>query len=78
VGAGASVAIPVAIYVVSLWIMHLGSPASMVSRASGPITAVLVLLSSFTPEPVLVTGFLVAGIVAVKVVLGMRDPIVSR
>ena len=78
VGAGASVAIPVAIYVVSLWIMHLGSPASMVSRASGPITAVLVLLSPFTPEPVLVTGVLVTGIVAVKVVLGMRDPIVSR
>jgi low temperature requirement protein LtrA len=66
--AGAAVAIPVALYLVCLWVLH-DRPAYASTRAFGPILAVLVLATPFAPQPVLVTGVLLAATIAVKLVI---------
>ena len=53
VGAGLAVAVPVAIYLVCLWILH-DRPEYGWTRALGPLAAVVVLLTPFTAQPVLV------------------------
>jgi low temperature requirement protein LtrA len=65
--AGASVAIPVAIYVVCLWFLH-DRPEYAWTRALGPIAAVLVLLTPFTSQPVLLTGLVLASLIALKLI----------
>jgi hypothetical protein len=60
--------IPVALFLISVWALqvrphHLGRwHAALV-----PTAAVLVLVATLTPEPVLVTGLLVAALVAASV-----------
>jgi low temperature requirement protein LtrA len=66
--AGAAVAIPVALYLVCLWILH-DRPGYASTRAFGPIVAVLVLVTPFAPQPVLVTGVLLAATIAVKLTI---------
>jgi hypothetical protein len=66
--AGASVAIPVAIYVVCLWFLH-DRPEYAWTRALGPIAAVLVLLTPFTSQPVLLTGLVLASLIALKLIV---------
>jgi len=70
-GRGASVAIPVAIYILSLWALH-GRTREASDRATpvwlAPTLAVLVLLTPFTPQPVLLTGLLLGGHLAIKLV----------
>jgi low temperature requirement protein LtrA len=70
IGARASAAaftIPVALFLLAVWALqvrphHLGRWHGALT----PATAVLVLASTFTPEPVLVTGILVAAMIAVS------------
>jgi low temperature requirement protein LtrA len=72
IGARASAAaftIPVALFLLAVWALqvrphHLGRWHGALT----PATAVLVLASTFTPEPVLVTGILVAAMIAVSLV----------
>jgi low temperature requirement protein LtrA len=72
IGARASAAaftIPVALFLLAVWALqvrphHLGRWHGALT----PATAVLVLASTFTPEPVLVTGVLVAAMIAVSLV----------
>ena len=72
IGARASAAaftIPVALFLLAVWALqvrphHLGRWHSAVT----PATAVLVLASTLAPEPVLVTGILVAVMIAVSLV----------
>ncbi len=72
IGARASAAaftIPVALFLLAVWALqvrphHLGRWHGAVT----PATAVLVLASTFGPEPVLVTGILVAVMIAVSLV----------
>jgi low temperature requirement protein LtrA len=67
-GAAAAFTIPVALFLLSVWALqvrphHLGRwHAALV-----PTAAVLVLTATLTPEPVLVTGLLVAALVAASV-----------
>jgi len=67
-GAAAAFTIPVALFLLSVWALqvrphHLGRwHAALV-----PTAAVLVLAATLTPEPVLVTGLLVAALVAASV-----------
>jgi low temperature requirement protein LtrA len=65
VAAGYAVAIPAAVYLCCLWVLH-DRPAYRRTRAFGPITAVLILLSPFTGQGVLATGLLLAALVASK------------
>jgi low temperature requirement protein LtrA len=81
IGARASAAaftIPVALFLLAVWALqvrphHLGRWHGALT----PATAVLVLASTFTPEPVLVTGSLVAAMVAVSLVT-LHRPAASR
>jgi low temperature requirement protein LtrA len=66
--AGLAVSVPVAVYLVCLWIL-LDRPEYGWVRALGPIAAIIVLAMSFTPEPVLWTGVTLATLVTVKVAL---------
>lgn len=68
-GTGLAVAIPVAIYLLSLWVLH-DRPEYRRTRALGPIAAVLVLLAPFTGQTVLLTGGILTGLIAIK--LAMR------
>jgi low temperature requirement protein LtrA len=66
-GAAAAFTIPVALFLLAVWALvvrphHLGSWHASVT----PVTAVLVLAATFTAEPVLVTGLLVAVMIAVS------------
>jgi low temperature requirement protein LtrA len=69
-GAAAAFTVPVALYLLAVWALlvrphHLGRWHG----ALVPATAVLVLAATFTAEPVLVTGLLVAAMIAVSVVV---------
>src|SRR5215212_5600913 len=64
-GAGAAVTIPVAIYLLTTWILHLG-PHHTGPSAFPLATAALVLAATATVQPVLITGLLLAGLVAIS------------
>ena len=76
--AAAAFTIPVALFLLAVWALqvrphHLGRwPGAVV-----PATALLVLASTLTSEPVLVTGLLAAAMIAVSVV-ALRRPADSR
>jgi low temperature requirement protein LtrA len=81
IGPGAAAAaftIPVALFLLAAWALqvrphHLGRwPGTVV-----PATALLVLASTLTPEPVLVTGLLAAAMIAVSLV-ALQRPAGSR
>jgi low temperature requirement protein LtrA len=65
--AGAAVTVPVAVYLVALWLLHL-RPHSVrgLHRYVTPIAAALILAATFAPAAVLVTGLIMAGLVAYK------------
>jgi low temperature requirement protein LtrA len=76
-GAAAAFTIPVALFLVAVWALHV-RPHHL-GRWHGalvPAAAVLVLASTLTPEPVLVTGLVVAAMVAVTLV--SLEPTTSR
>jgi len=67
-GAGAAVAIPVALYIISLWAVHYlprGVPGAR--SLIGPAAAILVLLTPLSNYAVLLIGLILATLVAVKV-----------
>jgi len=68
VGAGMAVAVPVALYLVCLWILH-DRPEYGWTRGLGPVAAAVVLLTPFTAQPVLWTGVALATLVAIKLVV---------
>src|SRR5262249_50780962 len=67
-GAGLAVAIPVVVYLLSLWVLHY-RPEYRRTRWVGPAAAPLILLAPLTAQPVLLIGLILAAIVAVKIVL---------
>jgi low temperature requirement protein LtrA len=76
-GAAGAFTIPVALFLVAVWALHV-RPHHL-GRWHGalvPAAAVLVLASTLTPEPVLVTGLVVAAMVAVTLV--SLEPTTSR
>jgi len=72
-----AVTVPVAVFLLSVWLLHIGPTNECRPIAIGfPAAAVLVLAASFGPAPVHVTAVLAAGLVAVTVVAthGEREP----
>ena len=60
--------VPVTIFLLSVWALHARyKPPSWVRNYAAPITALLILGTSFTSEPVLLTGLLMVALVAVNV-----------
>ena len=74
VAAGAAVAVPVAVYLVCLWFLHARDERSVATRVVAPMVVGSVLLTPFTGEAVLLTGFLMAGLTAFKVAQAARRP----
>ena len=73
--AGLAATLPVAIYVVTVWILHYRhKPPGPLRTVAPPVTVALLLLASLTPEPVLVAGIVLAGLVAVNVVATRDRP----
>ncbi|MCB9079717.1 MAG: low temperature requirement protein A [Anaerolineaceae bacterium] len=70
VEAGAAVAVPVAIYLICLWTLHVGLQASHhLQRFLIPVVVILVLLTPLAGgRSVLLTGLLLAAMLAVKLV----------
>jgi putative flippase GtrA len=66
--AGAAVAVPVAAFLMCLWFLH-DRPEYRQTRAWGPIAAILVLLTPFTGQAVLLTGLVLATLVGFKLVV---------
>ncbi len=67
-GASFAVAIPVALYLICLWLLH-DRPEYRRTRMSGPAAAVLVLLTPLTGMAVPLIGLILAALVALKVVV---------
>ena len=66
--AGAAVAIPVAIYLAGIWVLHdLPRPASRSRMALTPVAVLLVLLTPLTPQPIFLTGVVVVGLLAARI-----------
>jgi len=63
-GAGAAVAVPVALYLLSVWLLHTG--AQPLRRLDYPLAAMLILAAMAAGEAVLVIGLLAAALVAVR------------
>jgi low temperature requirement protein LtrA len=72
VGAGMSVAAPVAVFVMALWFLHARDDDPVSVRALGPIAAAVVLATPFLGEAVLLTGLTLSGVVALKVLRAHR------
>jgi low temperature requirement protein LtrA len=69
--------VPVAIYLLSVWLLHIGPTNECRPIAIGfPVTAVLVLAASFTPAPIHVAALLAAGLVALTVIATHGEPVV--
>ena len=70
-GAGLAVTLPVAAYVLAVWLLHRGAKAHGVMRdVAPPIAVVAVLVMSVTPEPVLGSGLVMVALVAVGIASG--------
>ena len=68
-GAGAAVAIPVAIYLMSLWALHQRPRAtSLEQKIFPPVVVLLVLLTPISGQAVLATGLLLTVLLAIKLV----------
>ena len=66
-GSGAAVAVPVAIFLLGMWLVHARAREAPVRKIAPLVVVVLVLAASFSPWPVLTVGLLLSGLVVVKV-----------
>ena len=74
-GAGLTITIPVALYLLLVWGLH-ASVRPRGLREGGPVVvAALVIASSWTPEPVLLTGLVVTGGVVARVFTSPREEV---
>ena len=70
---GASIGVPLALFLLSLWLLYARMMDEGAGRLTLPATAVLVLLAALAPAPVLAIGLVMAGVVAIKVVQRVRS-----
>ncbi|WP_394832483.1 low temperature requirement protein A [Pendulispora rubella] len=74
--AGLAIPLPVAVYLISTWLLHIGPSNECRPIAIGfPVAAVLVLAAAFSPAPVHLTAAIAAGLVAVVVIATRGHPI---
>ena len=75
VAAGFAIAVPVAVYLLSVWVLHVGRTSECRPIAIGfPVAAVLVVAASFGPAPIHVAAGLVAALVVLTVVATHGEP----
>ncbi|WP_394843044.1 low temperature requirement protein A [Pendulispora brunnea] len=74
--AGLAIPLPVAIYLISTWLLHIGPSNECRPIAIGfPVAAGLVLAAAFSPAPVHITAAIVAGLVALMVAVTREHPV---
>ncbi|GAA0460945.1 low temperature requirement protein A [Streptomyces olivaceiscleroticus] len=67
--AGAAVTVPAAVFLITVWVVHLRPhQRSLAERIPFPVAAVGVLAAAWSPAPALLTGVLMAALVAVVTV----------
>jgi low temperature requirement protein LtrA len=72
-GAGAAVAVPVAVFLISLWALHVRPDRDGPMRLFFiPVFSGLILLAPLTAHAVLVTGLLTAALLAAKLITARR------
>jgi low temperature requirement protein LtrA len=73
--AGFAITIPVAIFLLAVWTLHYATktPGPMKTYAV-PVAVSLILAASFSAEPVLVTGLILAALVAAAVIARCFEP----
>ncbi|MDQ0379836.1 low temperature requirement protein A [Amycolatopsis thermophila] len=68
--------LPVAVFVLSVWLLHVGPRNECRPIAIGfPLAAVLVLAVSFTPAPVYLTALIMVALVATRVIASHGEPV---
>jgi hypothetical protein len=63
-----AVTIPIALYLLSVWILMVGPTRRELSAQLYPVAAILVLAGSVTPVPILVAALVLAALVVVRMV----------
>jgi low temperature requirement protein LtrA len=71
---GYAVAVPVAVYLFFVWLLHLRPHQRGLLVLACPVVAVLCLLAPLLPAPVVVLAVLLAALVAVHITIGRRVP----
>jgi low temperature requirement protein LtrA len=72
--AGLAVAVPVTVYVLAVWALHYRHKRPGWPRTYAvPVTAIVVLGSSASPDPILVVGIILAVLVGLSVVVNTRS-----
>ena len=72
--AGATITVPVALYLLAVWFLHVRPHENPPFRGTLlPLGAVVVLLMTFTGQPVVSTGLVLTVVVAIAVVHGARS-----
>lgn len=75
IAAAMATTVPVAVFLLSVWLLHIGPTNECRPIAIGfPVTAVLVLAASFTPAPIHIAAVLTAALVALTVVFTHGQP----
>jgi low temperature requirement protein LtrA len=69
---GAAIAIPVAVFLLSLWAFHVRAMDLPIRTFGAPVTEVIVVAASFTVAPPLIIGLVLTLYVAAKVVARLR------
>jgi low temperature requirement protein LtrA len=78
-GTGLACTVPVACYVLAGWVLHAPfKPSTLLRNYGAPAGIAAVLISTFSPEPVLVTGLILAVLVALRLVERARTPTVAE
>ncbi|WP_433371398.1 low temperature requirement protein A [Actinoplanes sp. CA-142083] len=72
--AGYAIAVPVAIYLFFVWLLHIRPHQSGPMLAAFPVAAVLVLLTPLAPATLELLAVLLIALVAINVALGRRVP----
>jgi low temperature requirement protein LtrA len=73
--AGFAITVPVCVFLLATWTLHYATKASGPMKTYAvPIGVALILGSSFTPEPVLGTGLILALLIAAAVIARCFDP----
>ena len=67
IGAALAVSVPVAVFLVVVWALHLRHQHTPIASASFPVAAVLVLGAAVTGAPVQITAIIMVTLVVVTV-----------
>lgn len=75
VGTGLAVTLPIGLYVLTVWVLYRAiKPRGSLLSYAPPLAALVILAASLTPAPVLISGLVLVGLVALGAVTGDKRP----